>query len=86
MMGVRWLAPTLVVGGLLSSFWLAPFYLRRAFLNDMGWEKIPYRLPVNENGAASETVFSFSGETIWRYLLPRTGPVPMRPFSDWKKT
>jgi hypothetical protein len=42
---VRWLAPTLVVGGLLSSFWLAPFYLRRAFLNDMGWEKLPYADP-----------------------------------------
>ena len=42
---VRWLAPTLVVGGLLSSFWLAPFYLRRAFLNDMGWEKLPYTDP-----------------------------------------
>jgi hypothetical protein len=42
---VRWLAPTLVVGGLLSSFWMAPFYLRRAFLNDMGWEKLPYADP-----------------------------------------
>jgi hypothetical protein len=42
---VRWLAPTLVVGGLLSAFWVAPFYLRRAFLNDMGWEKLPYADP-----------------------------------------
>jgi hypothetical protein len=39
---VRWLVPTLVVGGLLSAFWVGPFYLRRAFLNDMGWEKLPY--------------------------------------------
>ena len=42
---VRWLAPTLVVGGLLSAFWVAPFYLRRAYLNDMGWEKLPYADP-----------------------------------------
>jgi hypothetical protein len=40
---VRWLAPTLLVGGLLSAFWVAPFYLRRAYLNDMGWEKLPYQ-------------------------------------------
>ena len=42
---VRWLAPTLVVGGLLSAFWVGPFYLRRAYLNDMGWEKLPYADP-----------------------------------------
>jgi hypothetical protein len=39
---VRWLTPTLVVGGLLSAWWVGPFYLRRAYLNDMGWEKLPY--------------------------------------------
>jgi hypothetical protein len=39
---VRWLVPVWVVGGLLASFWVGPFYLRRAFLNDMGWEKLPY--------------------------------------------
>jgi hypothetical protein len=38
---VRWLVPTLVVGGLLSLWWIGPFYLRRAYLNDMGWEKLP---------------------------------------------
>ncbi|HYZ99379.1 MAG TPA: hypothetical protein VE575_11550, partial [Acidimicrobiales bacterium] len=38
---VRWLTPTLVVGALLSAFWVAPFYLRRTYLNDMGWEKLP---------------------------------------------
>ncbi|HEY8525498.1 MAG TPA: hypothetical protein VIL48_11070 [Acidimicrobiales bacterium] len=39
---VRWLTPVMVVGGLLSLFWVGPFYLRRAYLNDMGWEKLPY--------------------------------------------
>jgi uncharacterized membrane protein len=35
-----WVASTFVVGGLLSSFWTVPFLLRRAYLNDMGWEKL----------------------------------------------
>ncbi len=42
---VRWLAPTLVVGGLLSMWWVGPFYLRSDYLNDMGWEKLPYDDP-----------------------------------------
>jgi hypothetical protein len=42
---VRWLSPTLVVGGLLSMWWIGPFYLRSDFLNDMGWEKLPYADP-----------------------------------------
>jgi hypothetical protein len=41
--GVRWLSPTLVVGGLLSAWWVGPFYLRSDYLNDMGWEKLPYQ-------------------------------------------
>ncbi len=28
------------VGGLLSAFWLVPFFLRHDYLNNMGWEKI----------------------------------------------
>jgi 6-pyruvoyl-tetrahydropterin synthase related domain len=39
---VRYLTPVMVVAGLLASFWVGPFYLRRAYLNDMGWEKLPY--------------------------------------------
>jgi hypothetical protein len=42
---VRWLTPTLVVGGLLSMWWVGPFYLRSDYLNDMGWEKLPYQDP-----------------------------------------
>lgn len=37
---VRWLATTGVVGALLTAFWTVPFVLRRAYLNDMGWEKV----------------------------------------------
>lgn len=29
-----------VIGGLLSGFWTVPFAARRAFLNDMGWERL----------------------------------------------
>lgn len=29
-----------VLGGALSAFWVVPFYLRRDYLNDMGWEKL----------------------------------------------
>ena len=58
---VRWLTPTLAVGGLLSMWWVAPFFLRRAFLNDMGWEKLPY-------------LDADPPETIWKYLLPRATP------------
>ncbi|HEX8802793.1 MAG TPA: hypothetical protein VF743_01330, partial [Acidimicrobiales bacterium] len=39
---VRWLTPVLVVGGLLTAFWVLPFYLRSDYVNDMGWEKLPY--------------------------------------------
>ena len=29
-----------VVGGALSAFWTVPFVARRAYLNDMGWERL----------------------------------------------
>ncbi len=29
-----------VIGGALSAFWTAPFVARRAYLNDMGWERL----------------------------------------------
>ena len=38
--GLRWMAPVLVVGGAITSFWTLPFLLRRAYMNDMGWEKL----------------------------------------------
>lgn len=36
---LRWVAPVLVVGGMVSAFWTVPFYLRHGYMNDMGWEK-----------------------------------------------
>jgi hypothetical protein len=44
---LRWIAPVLVVGGAVTSFWTVPFLLRHSYMNDMGWEKyheIPERL------------------------------------------
>jgi hypothetical protein len=58
---VRWLTPTLLVGGLLSTWWIGPFYLRSTYLNDMGWEKLPY---TNADPP----------ETIWQYLFPTKTP------------
>jgi hypothetical protein len=37
----KWLAAALPVGGFLSAFWTFPFVARSAYVNDMGWEKLP---------------------------------------------
>jgi hypothetical protein len=73
---LQWLAAVLPVGGLLSAFWVLPFVWQRDYVNDMGWEKIPYAVAGNDFGALRHTLLSFSGETYWRYLLPMSGPVP----------
>ena len=36
---LRWILTTGVVGVALTAFWTVPFVLRRAYLNDMGWER-----------------------------------------------
>ncbi|HEX4820531.1 MAG TPA: hypothetical protein VFV00_10015 [Acidimicrobiales bacterium] len=50
---VKWLAVALPIGGLLSAFWTFPFYARSAYVNDMGWEKLP----------------SGAGGHSWNYLV-----------------
>jgi hypothetical protein len=37
-----WLASTGLAAGALTAWWTLPFYLRHAYLNDMGWEKIHF--------------------------------------------
>ncbi len=37
----RWLATMVPVAGLLTAFWVLPFWWRRELVNDMGWEKLP---------------------------------------------
>lgn len=34
-----WVSTMGVVGGLLAAWWLLPFWMQRAYLNDMGWER-----------------------------------------------
>jgi hypothetical protein len=38
---LRWLAATLLTGGALASFWMFPFYWRRTYTIDMGFEQLP---------------------------------------------
>jgi hypothetical protein len=89
-----WLAGVLPVGGLLSAWWVLPFVWQRAYVNDMGWEKLPYALGSNDGASLSKTLLAFDGlipripggETYWRYLFPTTAPlpegVPGSPYAD----
>ena len=36
----RWIAEVGLLSGLLSAFWVLPFWWNRSHLNDMGWEKL----------------------------------------------
>ncbi|MGH9246413.1 MAG: hypothetical protein ACRD29_19295 [Acidimicrobiales bacterium] len=38
---LKWMATTATVAAMLAAFWVLPFVLRRRYLNDMGWEKLP---------------------------------------------
>ncbi|MCU0270885.1 MAG: hypothetical protein MUF83_19880 [Acidimicrobiales bacterium] len=37
---LRYVVTMGVVGGALTAWWTVPFFLRRGYLNDMGWERI----------------------------------------------
>ncbi len=69
----RWVAAVFPVAGLISAFWVLPFVWQRAYVNDMGWEKLPYATAGNGTRSWSATLFTFSGETYWKYLIPRPG-------------
>ena len=69
---LKWLASVLPVGGLISAFWVLPFVYQRAYVNDMGWEKLPYSTAENGFRSWSQTLFTFDGETYWKYLIPRS--------------
>lgn len=53
---LKWLATMVPVAGLVTAFWVVPFFLRRDYVNDMGWEK----LPAPNSDQAS----------VWYYLMP----------------
>jgi hypothetical protein len=67
-----WLVGVLPVGGLISAFWVLPFWWQRDFVNDMGWEKLPYATEQNDFRSLRGTLFSLDGETYWKYLIPRS--------------
>lgn len=67
---LRWLATMVPVGGLLTAFWVLPFWWRRDHVNDMGWERLP------EVGAElSDKGIEMAGDqsSVWYYLFPPSG-------------
>ncbi|CAN5859312.1 hypothetical protein BH23ACT1_BH23ACT1_11530 [soil metagenome] len=79
---LRWLASAGVVGGLLTCFWTVPFILRRAYLNDMGWEKLttywesllPGRLGASLTRAfGGEATATIAGDITWVAVLAIVG-------------
>lgn len=67
---LRWMATMAPVGGLLTAFWVLPFWWRRDYVNDMGWERLP------EAGAElSEAGQTMAGDqsSVWYYLFPPSG-------------
>jgi hypothetical protein len=60
---VTWLASTGVVAALLAAWWVLPFFWRRTYVNDMGWEKIA----VHREGMA---LWSWFAEDVWPELVP----------------
>lgn len=58
-----WLLSTGVVAALLAAWWVLPFFWRRTYVNDMGWEKIA----VHREGIALWTWFT---DDVWPELVP----------------
>lgn len=47
----KWMLTMVPVAGLLTAFWVLPFYLNSPFVNDMGWERLPVaNAAVNDYG------------------------------------
>jgi hypothetical protein len=68
----HWIVTVLPVAALISSFWVLPFWWQRAYVNDMGWEKLPYSTADNGFRSWRQTLFTLDGETYWKYLIPRS--------------
>jgi hypothetical protein len=68
---LRWAAVVVPVGGLIAAWWVVPFYLNSAFLNDMGWEKYTnysqYLWPQHEQ-------FDMAHRNVW-FALAATGMI-----------
>ncbi len=81
---LRWGAGVGLVGALLTAFWTLPFVGRRAYLNDMGWEKVttyweallPGRLGDGLSRAfGGDVTATVAGDLTWVALLAVVGIV-----------
>ena len=64
----KWLATMVPVAGLLTAFWVLPFWWRSAFVNDMGWEKLP---APGANLSAEAIKLAGNQESASYYLFPQ---------------
>ena len=60
---VWWLVSSGIVAALLAAWWVLPFFARRTYLNDMGWEKIA----VHRDGTR---IWDWFSDEIWPALVP----------------
>ncbi|MCU1497352.1 MAG: hypothetical protein JWM47_1305 [Acidimicrobiales bacterium] len=64
---LKWLATMVPVAGLLTAFWVVPFWWRKDYVNDMGWERLPQ--PRAQVGAEALKIAG-DESSVWYYLLP----------------
>jgi len=58
-----WLLSVGAVSALLAAWWVLPFFWRRTYVNDMGWEKIA----VHVDGTS---IWSWFSDQLWPELVP----------------
>jgi len=58
-----WLLTVGAVAALLAAWWVLPFFWRRTYVNDMGWEKIA----VHVDGTS---LWSWFSDQLWPELVP----------------
>jgi len=63
---LRWILTVAPVAGLLGAFWALPFVWRRAYMNDMGWEKIQ---PWSNHGLWTADWWARVGDSLWPWDL-----------------
>ena len=64
---LRWMATMVPVAGLLTAFWVLPFWWRRDYVNDMGWERLP--IP-NANASGAAQRITGDQQSVLYYLFP----------------
>lgn len=72
---LRWFLPVGPVALALTAFWTLPFVLRRGYLNDMGWEKLPHDCPPNATECQSYADFLWPGALRWIAAVAVIGAV-----------